>query len=207
MFEGNPYKLPEEKFDHFRQVFQDLGVTITVMEVSKNPHLDLSACQDSDDIRTKGIGRKSRKLTSNSYSHVMVVLKKGDLVREIFMSIQNEVYHDDGKLIVNPDLRFIGDLSAKSVGLYLVTSCLFWLMLCQNPREAFQYLIDDDLYLWAETYGIADRLDEGRFERSFEYYKGIAQSLIDVLGKGIVINLRDSFFTCGSCGHETEPKE
>jgi hypothetical protein len=206
MFEGNTYQLTEDKFDYFRKVFHDLGVSITVEEVSKNPHIDLPACRDSDTKRAEEVGGKPREFTLDSYTHLRVTLKRGDLVREISVSIQNECYDDDGKLIVNPDLRFMSKLSPRIVGLYLITSGLFWSMLCQGPREAFQHMVDGNLYLWAEAYNISDRLDEGQFERSFEYLKNIVKSFIDVLGEDVVIDLVDSFFVCGVCG-EGRPNE
>lgn len=200
MFEENRYKLPEDKFDYVIKVFHGLGVSITVEEVSENPHIDLLACQDDHNKSAKGIGVKPRKLTLDSYIHTVIALKKGDLVREIFMSTYRECYDGDGKQIVNPELSFMDKLRVRDVGPYLVTSGLFWSMLCQEPREAFKHILDDNLYLWAEAYGITGRLDEGRFERSFEYYKHITQSFVDVLGEDIVIDLIDSFFVCGACG-------
>lgn len=205
MFEGNPYKLLENKFDYFRQVFQNLGVEIVIEEVADNPYIDLSVSQNDDDKRAEKTGGKSRKITLDSYTHWETIVKRGGLIRGILWSSLKEYHDDNGELIIDHSPHYSEvHLPSRAIGLYNVTGCLFWSLLSRPNSQVVRHIIDDNFYLWAEQFGITDRLNEERFERSFEYYKYVAQSFIDVLGEDVVIDLVDSFFVCAACGEGTD---
>lgn len=183
MFEDNPYKIPSDKFEYIRTIMLEHGVTIDLQRCDSNPFLNIPNCQEHRDLRVKYREAEPRKISITSFEHHILALHCRDVVGSIYFS--SDVKNRDS---------YEQKLPASQKALYNLVIHLWYLY------PGWRYVLNDQIYLWAESNNTIDFLDTDYLCNRFEYDKNNLHILIEIFGEDTIIDIMNYFPGCPKCG-------
>ncbi len=204
-FKSEDHGIPQDKFDYVVKMLKDNGVTFEQDRSPDNPRLRMMGVQQCEDITVCKLnnnfdGEKinPRQMNKDMFEHFTMTLSTKDTVRVIQTSRPMMVHGGSGKLIPNIQRYPTDKLSKNLSDICRFGHWLYWMI------SLWEYFVSDDIYLWAESCGCAELLDDEKsyLYDTFNYYKEVVQSFVDIFGYDVIEQAMNDLAICGHCGTE-----
>lgn len=183
MFEENPKRLPEDKFQYVLKILTDNNICAKLEICDSNPSLRIKHCQIFHDEIAKKRGINSSPISETTYKHHKLTLLRQGMVRRIFFSINMDTIPDAVS-------SFFDKIPQQYKGLYFLVESL-WIL-----YYGWHHLLDNNIYLWAEEKGCAEDVDTDYIFLRFEYDRENLMKLIDIFGEDILTDIMNYFPVC-----------